>query len=108
MTQDESIPHTDSYLSATEREQSLAISRSLKIARQLVREGERSAAVVHRAMQREIDTAGIERIEYIAIADGETLKSVESIRENTVALIAAFVGSTRLIDNCLLGKSIQG
>ncbi len=94
------------YLSETEREQSLAISRSLKKAEQMVRDGERSAAAVLQAMQDEFDTAGIERIEYIAIANGETLQAVELIDESTVALVAAFVGATRLIDNCLLGQSV--
>jgi pantoate--beta-alanine ligase len=94
------------YLTATEREQSLAISRSLRMAERLVRSGERDANVVQRAMREEFDTAGIDRIEYIVIADGETLLAVEQIDESSVALVAVYVGATRLIDNCLLGRAI--
>jgi pantoate--beta-alanine ligase len=94
------------YLTNDEREQSLAISRSLRMAEQLVCNGERDPTVVQRAIRQEFDTAGIDRIEYIAIANGETLEPAEQIDEGTVALIAAFVGSTRLIDNCLIGQSI--
>ena len=47
--------------------------------------------------------AGIDEIDYVAIADRETLQPCETIHDDqAVALIAAHVGSTRLIDNMFL------
>ena len=46
------------------------------------------------------------QVEYIAVADPETLEPVLRADETTVVLIAARVGSTRLIDNVILGKGL--
>jgi pantothenate synthetase len=46
------------------------------------------------------------RVEYVVLVDPETLAEVEQIDGPTVALIAAFVGTTRLIDNQLLGENL--
>jgi pantoate--beta-alanine ligase len=45
-------------------------------------------------------------VEYIAVADPETLEPVQQADERTVVLIAARVGATRLIDNVILGKGL--
>ena len=45
---------------------------------------------------------GIERIDYATIVDRENLATIETLDRPAVALIAAHVGSTRLIDNMLL------
>ena len=90
------------YLSPAEREQSLALSRSLKLAERLVASGERDAAAIKSQMGDILAAARIERVEYIALADPETLAELPHVDRPTVALIAAFVGSTRLIDNQIL------
>ncbi len=46
-------------------------------------------------------------MEYVVLAHPETLAEVERIDGPTVALIAAFVGTTRLIDNQLLGTNLS-
>lgn len=92
------------YLSATERERALAISQSLRAAQQLIDAGERRAAtiagLIGETLQPKMDT-----IDYVAIADGETLEPIETITANTVILIAARIGNTRLIDNCLVSPA---
>lgn len=93
----------NAYLSAAERRQALALSRSLFAAAELVACGEQSAAVVHKRMQQELATAGIDRIDYVALVDPETLAEVANLSRPTIALVAAHVGRTRLIDNLLLG-----
>jgi pantoate--beta-alanine ligase len=45
------------------------------------------------------------RVEYVVLADPDSLDEVARIDGPTVALIAAFVGNTRLIDNQLLGAN---
>lgn len=92
------------YLNATERRQAVAISRSLARAEELVRDGERCAATIHSAMCAVLTSAGIERVDYVALVDPLTLTDVDPVPDGTMALVAAFVGGTRLIDNRQLGK----
>jgi pantoate--beta-alanine ligase len=93
------------YLSAAERRQALALSRALAQAEQLVLAGEQNAATIVTAMQTTLHEAGITQIDYVALADPETLAEQTTLDRPTVALIAARVGTTRLIDNRLLLKA---
>jgi pantoate--beta-alanine ligase len=90
------------YLSPAERQQALGLSRALDRAEQLVAGGEKDTAKISSEMLSVLTAAGIERIDYAAIADAETLAEKAIVDGNTVALIAAHVGATRLIDNRLL------
>jgi pantoate--beta-alanine ligase len=89
------------YLSSEERERALSISRSLRLAATLVREGSRDATTIATQMTAMLSQAGLQ-IDYVALADRETLAPLAKIDRPAVALIAARVGSTRLIDNELL------
>jgi pantoate--beta-alanine ligase len=90
------------YLSPAQREQALGLSRALGIAEQMAKNGERDAARIKQAMRNMLAEAGIERVDYAAIADAETLAEPSRLQGPAVALIAAYVGTTRLIDNRLL------
>jgi pantoate--beta-alanine ligase len=92
------------YLSPAERKQALALSRALREASDMVAAGERSAATIAAQMKQVLDEAGIKRIDYIAVTDPETLTEKPRIDGQAIALIAAYVGNTRLIDNRLLHK----
>jgi pantoate--beta-alanine ligase len=87
------------YLSPAERQQALALSRALAEAERLMHSGEREVAKIEHAMRNTLAAAGIDRIDYAAVADAETLAALQRIDGPAVALIAAFVGTTRLIDN---------
>jgi pantoate--beta-alanine ligase len=87
------------YLSADERRQALAISRGLRLAEQLAAEGERQASKLVDAIRHVLAEAQISRIDYVAVADPETLEPVVELAGPAVALIAVKVGGTRLIDN---------
>ncbi len=91
------------YLSGAQRQQALALSRSLAIARQLAVRGERNSAVILKNMHEEIDRAGITKIDYIALVDPDTLEPIQRLDGPARALVAAYVGDTRLIDNCQIG-----
>lgn len=90
------------YLSAAERVQALAIGRALGTARALVEGGERGAAALRIAMRDDLERAGISRIDYAEVVHPETLLQLDRIEDAAIALIAAHIGSARLIDNCLL------
>lgn len=90
------------YLSPRERQQALALSRALRTGAELTRQGERSAAAVHQAMLAVLEAEPEVRLDYLAVVDPETLVEVERLDHPAVALVAARVGATRLIDNQLL------
>jgi len=90
------------YLSPAERQQALGLSRALNRAEHLVATHRRNAADIVAEMRRVLAEAGITRIDYVAIADPETLAERQLIDASSVALIAAFVGNTRVIDNRML------
>ena len=92
------------YLDAAERQQALAVSRALAHASTLYRDGQREASVLRAAMQQILTDAQITRIDYAAVVDPRKLTDVTRADDESMALIAAFVGSTRLIDNCRLGE----
>lgn len=91
------------YLSEEERERSLTLWRSLKLAVELYAQGERNSDTVITRMRELFDQSGISRIDYIALADPDTLEPVRRLQPTTMALVAAYVGDTRLIDNCRIG-----
>jgi pantoate--beta-alanine ligase len=92
------------YLSAADRQRALSLSRALDQAEQMVRGGERNANRIAAAMKETLRTAGIEKLDYAAVADPNTLAELSTIDRSAVALIAAHVGNTRLIDNRILGS----
>jgi pantoate--beta-alanine ligase len=93
----------NAYLSPLERQQALVLWKSLCLARDLVEQGERDPGRVVERMREIILSVPEARIDYIALADPDTLAPVSEIRSRTLAALAVHVGGTRLIDNCLLG-----
>ncbi len=90
------------YLSAIEREQALVLHRTLLRLERMIAEGERqSIPLAQRGMETLNAEAGI-RVDYLAIVDVNTLLPVTSAETGTLVAVAAYVGSTRLIDNFLV------
>jgi pantoate--beta-alanine ligase len=90
------------FLSAEEREQAAVLNQSLLLAQKMWNEGEREATIIRQAMQDLIKQKPLGKIEYISIADAETLKELEKAQKPLVISMAVKFGKTRLIDNLLL------
>ncbi len=89
----------NTYLSVTERQQALALRRSLLAMEQMISSGERdSNALIARGRQVLGAEPGV-RLDYLAVVDADTLLPVEAAKTGRLVAIAAWVGSTRLIDN---------
>ena len=89
------------YLSPAERTRAAALSRGLRAAKEALGGGERNAQVlIERASA--IITPAADRMDYLEVRDADTLAPVSTIERPAVMLVAAFVGSTRLIDNLRL------
>ncbi len=94
------------YLSDDQRQRALGLVRSLKRAQALFGQGERRAAPVLAAMRSELERAGVSDHDYVALGDPVDLLPVDTVTADTMALVAARVGNTRLIDNCRMGSPI--
>jgi pantoate--beta-alanine ligase len=92
----------NAYLSEDEKRQALGLYRSLNRAEEAVTGGELSANVLKGEMENVLSLGEDVRIDYIEIVDAETLEPVTEIKKRTLIAIAAFVGSTRLIDNIIV------
>jgi pantoate--beta-alanine ligase len=93
------------YLTPELRSEALLLRRGLDAAETRFRAGERDAAKLIGAA-REILVSGAQvRPQYVELVDPETLAAVAQATPGSVMLIAAFVGSTRLIDNRTLGAT---
>ncbi len=95
------------YLSPDERQNALAICKSLDEARKMAMEGELSSSLLAETVKLRISQAG-GNIDYIEIVNSETLLPEESVSKNSLIAVAAYFGGTRLIDNCfLIHKNIE-
>jgi pantoate--beta-alanine ligase len=87
------------YLNPEERKQAAILYEALLTAKNA---GKTSSNDIVTLAQRVISEAPLARIDYIEVADAETLKPVEITGSNSVLLMAVFFGKTRLIDNIRL------
>jgi pantoate--beta-alanine ligase len=90
------------YLSSEERAQALVLSRSLREVEARHRAGERNSAKLIEVARSAFAAQPSVRVDYIEIVDPETLEAVPIAEKRSLVAVAAFVGSTRLIDNVLL------
>ena len=92
------------YLTGDQRRTALALSRCLRDMERTWRGGAADPAVVQRRGLETLSAPGVTP-EYVALVD-DHLRPVERVTQATVALVAARVGSTRLIDNVVLGEGV--
>ena len=92
----------NAYLSAGQRKQALCLHEALELAGKMARSGETDARKIVAAMTRRIEKAPEARIDYVSVADPDSLEELDTIAESAVALLAVFAGKTRLIDNEIL------
>jgi pantoate--beta-alanine ligase len=91
----------NTYLSPSEREQALALSRALRAAETLVAGGEVDGSAVLGVARNELAAAGIEP-DYLELRSATDLSPVERVNGSTLLAVAARVGRARLIDNTVL------
>jgi pantoate--beta-alanine ligase len=92
----------NAVLSPEERDAAGCLFLALSEAAELAREGETDAGVLVAAMAREIGATPLARLDYAAVVDEETFEQVRVLERHARALVAAFFGTTRLIDGLRL------
>ncbi len=96
----------NAYLSASERERALSLSRGLTAAHRLFEAGERNVGNLRRAVDEPV-TMSTDKIDYITAANPDTLECLSdsaTAAERLLIALATRLGSTRLIDNTVLGE----
>ncbi len=87
------------YLSVTERQQALALVKTLRLSAEMAQNGETSSEkVLQKALDRLLKEADL-KIDYVKICHAQSLAEVDRIDHESVMLLAVSVGKTRLIDN---------
>jgi pantoate--beta-alanine ligase len=91
----------NAHLSTAERARALALPEALRAATRRAGEGERSAQELLDAARAAMLARGVGP-EYVELVDPETLLPCEELTRETLLVLAARVGQTRLIDNAIL------
>jgi pantoate--beta-alanine ligase len=89
----------NAYLNADERSRALVLHRALVQVQDKFQDGERSAATLIATAKEVFASQPNLVLDYCEIVDPDTLRPVEQISRKTLAAVAAYVGTTRLIDN---------
>jgi len=93
----------NAYLSPGEREAAPVLSRSLRLAEELWGQGERDATVIRQRMNDLIAAEPLARVDYVSVADAESLRELDRIEGHALVSLAVRIGGIRLIDNVTLG-----
>ncbi len=89
------------YLSESEKQQASVIYQNLIQLKDQLNQGNKNFAQLIIQSKQSLTQAGL-KPDYVWILDSHTLKPATSDTQSIVILIAAFLGSTRLIDNMLV------
>ena len=92
----------NAYLTPEQRKSALVLSRALRRVQQVFDQGERNAARLIEVGKAVVAEEPAVRLDYLEVADPETLDRVEVISSKALAAVAACLGTTRLIDNAVL------
>jgi pantoate--beta-alanine ligase len=93
------------YLNPEERQSALCLRKSLDLAEELFRQGERNALTIKKAMEELILSHPFTEIDYINLCHPVSLEDLEDLEDENLVALAVKVGKTRLIDNALLGRA---
>ena len=98
----------NAYLSTAERKAALVLHRALDAARDELSHGVRDAMQLQTVMQRVIAAEPLAVLDYAEIVSADTFEPVVRVARPCYAVLAVFVGKTRLIDNLLIQPSSAG
>jgi pantoate--beta-alanine ligase len=94
----------NAYLSPAERRSALVLWNALSLAREMWTRGARDAEAFRKRLRELIEDEESARIDYVSVADPETLREVDRIQGPVLVSLGVRIGRTRLIDNITLGE----
>ena len=90
------------YLSPEQRQAATVLYRALILAQELWSQGENDAEHLRQQMRTLIQQEKLANIDYISVADAETLEELDTVKCPALVSLAVRIGKTRLIDNIVL------
>jgi len=87
------------YLSKEERKQAKVLYQALRLAKKMIKKGEKSPSKIASKMNKLIDKQPLAEIDYIAITDAHSLELLNKLKGEVLISLAVRFGKTRLIDN---------
>ena len=94
----------NTYLNPEERQAAVVLYQTLNLAQQLWSQSERDAEKLRQAMTELIQQQPLANIDYVSIADADTLEELDEVNPPALVSLAVRFGKTRLIDNIILGS----
>jgi pantoate--beta-alanine ligase len=98
----------NAYLSPEERKAAIVLYRALSAGKSEVTAGVRDALELQRAMRRVLEGEKLARVDYAEIVSAETFEPMVRVARPCYAVLAVFIGKTRLIDNSLIEPATDG
>jgi pantoate--beta-alanine ligase len=93
----------NTYLNEKSRKKALVLYQSLKLAEKEIKKGVKDPKIIKEKMKNLIEEKG--EIDYISIADPQTLQEVEKIEKKVLVALAVKIDGVRLIDNRIIGRN---
>jgi pantoate--beta-alanine ligase len=94
----------NTLLNPDERKAAVVLYQSLRAAQAEWERGQRNADHLRAALRAVLDAEPLARVDYVSAADPITLQEISGEAEHALLSMAVFVGTTRLIDNVVLGE----
>lgn len=95
------------YLNSDERKAAVVLSRSIKMAKAMVQDGERHVAALLDAVTKEIEAEPLAKIDYVEILRFPHFERDAELVEDSFIAMAVYIGSTRLIDNSFFRDDLK-
>ena len=92
----------NTYLNKKQRQAAVVLYQSLKLAGQLYSQGEKDAERIRQEMTTLIEKQPLANIDYVSIANTETLEELDTVNPPALVSLAVRFGKTRLLDNVVL------
>ena len=92
----------NAYLNPAERQAALVLWRALRLAEERLAQGERQGTRLATTLRDFIAQEPLARIDYVAVAEPDTLQEIEQLSGTVLVALAVYIGKTRLIDNAVL------
>jgi pantoate--beta-alanine ligase len=92
----------NAYLNPAERQAALVLWRALHLAEERLAQGERQGTRLATTLRNFIAQEPLARIDYVAVAEPDTLQEIEQLSGTVLVALAVYIGKTRLIDNAVL------
>lgn len=96
------------HLSEKHRSDALVLNKSLNECKKMIDSGYVDVKDITNTMQSIIESGSPDKIDYISIVGYSDLSHINTIEEKSIVAVAAFWGSTRLIDNMIIDKDDSG